>query len=194
MDLLISIINYIALAFLFIGLGSVLKSKFKVRDITFLIGTILLTLGATLSWSTNQTLEIFAFILLFALQVIANILQIKSENEKLNTTTLLILSIILFIAFFFAGLFTNSFFFLIAIGTVLAGFGYREKPEHAVRQSVLFGIAAIFESLFAYFTEQYFYIYLNLVFILFAVLIIRKGIKGQLSTEKLPEVKKDGKN
>ncbi len=180
MELLISIINYIALGFLFIGLASVIKSKFQIRDITFLIGTSLLTFGAALSWTIEPTFEIFAFVLLFGLQIIANILQIKSKNEKINTAALFLLSTSLFITFFIAGLFANSLFFLIAFGTVLAGFGYKEKPEHAVRQSSLFAIAAIFESLFAYFTGQYFYIFLNLVFIFFAILIIKKGLQGKL--------------
>lgn len=172
-------INYIALGLLIIGLISILKNNFKIRDAAFLIGTLLLTLGALLSWSVNKDFEIFAFALLFSVQVVANILQITSGNDKLNTSILLFISVSLFIVFFLAGLFANSFFFLIALGTIIAGFGYKEPPKHAMRQSTLFAIAAVFESLFSYFTQQYFYIFLNLIFILFAILIIRKCLHGK---------------
>lgn len=177
MNLLISVINYVALALLLTGLVSVLKEKFRIRDITFLIGTSLLTLGALISWSQTPTFGVFAFVLLFALQIVANILQITSKNQKVNTLVLLSLSILLFVLFFLGGLFADPFFFLIAIGTILAGFGYKEPPAHAVRQSFLFSIAAVFESLFAYFSHQPFYIFLNAFFILFAILIIRKGLR-----------------
>lgn len=175
--MIIDIFNYTALALLFIGLFSILKNRFRIRDICFLSGTILLTIAAFLNWFDARTFEIFAFVLLFGLQVVANIFQLKLRNEKLKTTLLLFFSIILFIAFFLGGLFYESYFYLIAIGTVLAGFAYKERPKHAFRQSLLLMIAAIFEILFAWFSVQYFYIYLNVVFIVFTILIMRNEVR-----------------
>ena len=175
--MIIDILNYIALALLFVGLFSILKDKFKIRDACFLSGTIFLTVAAFLNWLDIRTFEIFAFVLLFGLQVVANIFQLKLHNEKLKTTLLFVFSVILFVTFFLGGLFYESYFYLIAIGTVLAGFAYKEKPKHAFRQSLLLMIAAIFEILFAWFSVQYFYIYLNLVFIVFTILIMRKELR-----------------
>ena len=184
MSLLVNILNYTALLLLFVGLYSILKNNFKLRDFCFLSGTLLLTIAAFILWLDIRTFEIFAFVLLFGLQVLANVLQLIMKKESIKTSILLFVSAILFGAFFLGGLFYQTYFFLIAIGTILAGFGYKEKPEYAFRQSFLFMVAAVFESLFAFFTKQFFYIFLNLVFIFFTVLIMRKevlsGKKGSI--------------
>ena len=183
MDIIIITINYIALGLLIIGLISVLKNRFRIRDVTFLTGTTLLTIGAFLSWSLDQNFKIFAFVLLFGMQIVANVLQIKSKNEKFNTNFLLFISASLFVIFFLAGLFQSSLFFLIAFGAVITGVGYKEKPEHVLRQSVLFVIGTTLELFFAFFTNQHFYTILNVVFLFFALLIM---IKGLLKFSKKP--------
>ena len=176
MEAFIFTINYIALGLLIVGLISVLKNNFRIRDLTFFTGTSLLTLGAFFTWSLDQNFKIFAFVLLFWMQVVANVLQIKSKNEKFNTNILLLISALLFVIFFLAGLFQSTLFFLIAFGTVITGIGYKEKPDHVLRQSVLFVIGTTLELLFAFFTNQHFYTLLNVVFLFFAVLIMVKGL------------------
>lgn len=176
MEAFIFTVNYIALGLLIVGLISVLKNNFRIRDFTFLIGTILLTLGAFLTWSLDQNFKIFAFVMLFGMQIVANILQIKSKKEKFNTNILLFISVSLFVIFFLEGLFQSALFFLIAFGTVITGIGYKEKPAHILRQSVLFVIGTTLELLFAFFTNQHFYTILNIVFLFFALIIMVKGL------------------
>lgn len=184
MQSVILIINYSALVLIFGGLFSILKDNFKVRDITFLTGTSLLTISAFLTWLAIPTFGTLTFVFLFGLQVVANVFQLKLKKESLKTLLLFILSLILFLAFFLIGLLQNLPFFLFALGVVIASFGYRELPEHAVRQSTLFAIAAVFESLYAYLTVQYLFIYINIVFVFLTILIIRKGLAGKI---KIPE-------
>lgn len=179
MQLLALLINYTAFVIVNVGLISILKNNFKIRDIAFLIGTILLTFGALLGWLLQPTFEIFSFVLLFALQIIANLLQITSSNERLNTTTLLLISLILFILFSLAGLFQNPLFFLIAFGTVITGIGFKEKPAHILRQSIFFAVGSIGELLFALFTHQNFYVVLNSVSLIFIILIIFKSLRDK---------------
>jgi len=182
MRLLISIINNVAFVIMTLGLMSILASNFKGRDIAFSIHTSLLTIGAFLSWLLVKDLEIFAFVLLFALQIVANLLQIYSARERFNTITLLILSGLLFIFFFLAGLFANPVFFIIALGTAITGIAFREKPAHVLRQSIFFIIGTCFELLFAFFTSQNFYILLNSVALVFLIAILIRSMQGKIRT------------
>ena len=135
--------------------------------------------SASINYISSGTLEVFAFVILFLLQVAANILGILSKKEAANTTIILSVSFLVFLFFFVSGLLYNVYFFLVSFGTIFAALGYKEPPANLVRQNILLMVAAFFESAFALLTSQYLYIALNIPFIFFPILMISKNRRSQ---------------
>ena len=175
MLLLTEIITYLAISILTLGLWSSFKNRSKQKELCFLSGTLILVLSASINYIFLGTLEVFAFVLLFLLQAIANILVVFSREESVNTAIVISFTMVLFLFFFLSGLLYNAYFFIISVGTALAAFGYKEPSEHLIRQNIFLMIAAFFESAFAFLTGQYIYIILNVPFILFGALIISEN-------------------
>ena len=176
--LLPEILTYIGIFILTYGLWSAFSGRHKTKELCFLSGTMTLALSASINYIFSGSLEVFAFVLLFLLQAAANLLEIFSKMGRVNTIIIASISIFLFSLFFLSGLLYKNYFFVISVGTMFAAFGYKEKPANLVRQNILLMMAAFFESAFAFLTNQYIYIVLNIPFIFFAVLKVSKARLG----------------